>query len=81
MKKFIELNATWKENQVDINEKITFLLIPKTSISPAKIPIPSTVSLIVSKLLRDSKQEEMLNRLKVKLGKTKEEIYQIVSEL
>lgn len=32
-------------------------------------------------LLLEGKQEEMLGRLQVKLGKTKEEIRQIISEL
>ena len=41
----------------------------------------SPTSLIVSKLLEDSKQGAMLGRLQVKLGKTKEEIYKLVSEL
>ena len=32
-------------------------------------------------LLAESKQEEMVGRLQVKLGKTKEEIYKVISEL
>ncbi len=32
-------------------------------------------------LLLEGKQEEMLGRLQVKLGKTKEEIHKIISEL
>jgi hypothetical protein len=41
----------------------------------------STTSLIVFRLLAESKGDEMLNRLKVKLNKTKEEIHKIISEL
>ena len=32
-------------------------------------------------LLVEGKQDEMLGRLQVKLGKTKEEIYKLISEL
>ncbi len=32
-------------------------------------------------LLAEGKQEEMVGRLQVKLGKTKEEIYKVISEL
>ncbi len=32
-------------------------------------------------LLAKGKQEEMVGRLQVKLGKTKEEIYKVISEL
>lgn len=42
---------------------------------------PSSISLIVSNLLAESYQDEMLGKLKLKLGKTKEEIQKIISEL
>lgn len=41
----------------------------------------SIVSGIVFTLLAESKNDEMMDRLKVKLGKTKEDIFRIVSEL
>ncbi|MEW6469245.1 MAG: hypothetical protein AB1458_09985 [Bacteroidota bacterium] len=41
----------------------------------------SSTSAIIFRLLETNKNGEMLNRLKIKLGKTKEEIYQIISEL
>lgn len=51
------------------------------TISPNKMLGLSTTSLIVFRLLAESKQDEMLNRLKVKLGITKEKIYKLISEL
>ena len=42
---------------------------------------PSSTSIIISKLLIDSNNNEMMSRLKAKLGLTKEEINKIVSEL
>ena len=46
-----------------------------------KMKSPSSISLIVSGLLADSYQDEMLGKLKIKLGKTKEEIQKHISEL
>ncbi len=48
---------------------------------PNDLPGFSTVGSIVYNLLMADKQQNMLTRLQIKLGKTKEEIYQIVSEL
>ncbi len=41
----------------------------------------SSISIIVSGLLADSKQDGMLDRLQAKLGKSKEEIFKLISEL
>ncbi len=41
----------------------------------------SSTSLIVFRLLAESKQGEFLNILRIKLGKTKEEIHLIISQL
>jgi hypothetical protein len=43
--------------------------------------VPSAISLIISRLIAESKHGEMLSRLQIKLGKTTEEIYELISEL
>lgn len=78
MNELIEPSKNKFETQI---EDLHFLLA-KNKIAPVQVKlVPSTISLIVTKLLYDSHEGQMLARLKLKLGKTKEEIYQIVSEL
>ena len=46
-----------------------------------EICVSSPVSLIIYKLIAESKHGEMLSRLQTKLGRTKEEVYMLISEL
>jgi hypothetical protein len=77
MKNITELNGNF-ENKSTLLMDHKGLLIEWTS---QEICVSSTVSSIICKLIAESKHGEMLGRLQTKLGRTKEEVYMLVSEL
>jgi hypothetical protein len=84
MNNLIELNGNWNETTGELQQKFAMLIDSDVLLAEDKtreIVGPSAISLIVYRLIAESKHGEMLNRLQVKLGRTKEEVYMLISEL
>lgn len=74
MKNLTVLKSTWNETKA----KGDILLLREKQMG---LSVSSPVSQIISRLISESKQGEMLSRLQSGLGRTKEEVYMLISEL
>jgi|GEM_PF-4667807 len=84
MPDIFELRGNGNEKKMNPVQNLPIIenqIVPILTCKHKELPGRSHISLIVSRLIQESAHDEMLNKLQLKLGITKNEIRKLVSDL